>query len=63
MNITHLKYAVEIARTGSITQAAENLYRASRTSPKPSRSLNRPSGSSFSSAPRRASSRRRRAAS
>ena len=26
MNITHLKYAVEIARTGSITQAAENLY-------------------------------------
>lgn len=26
MNLTHLKYAVEVARTGSITQAAENLY-------------------------------------
>ncbi len=26
MNTQHLKYAVEVARTGSITQAAENLY-------------------------------------
>ncbi|MBE6611786.1 MAG: LysR family transcriptional regulator [Ruminococcaceae bacterium] len=26
MNIMHLKYAVEVARTGSITQAAENLF-------------------------------------
>jgi DNA-binding transcriptional LysR family regulator len=26
MNIQHLKYAVEVAKTGSITQAAENLY-------------------------------------
>jgi DNA-binding transcriptional LysR family regulator len=26
MNIQHLKYAVEVARTGSITQAADNLY-------------------------------------
>lgn len=26
MNITHLRYAVEIAKTGSITQAAENLF-------------------------------------
>lgn len=26
MNITHLKYAVEVEKTGSITQAAENLY-------------------------------------
>ncbi len=26
MNITHLKYAVEVSRTGSISQAAENLY-------------------------------------
>lgn len=26
MNILHLKYAVEVERTGSITQAAENLY-------------------------------------
>lgn len=26
MNISHLKYAVEVERTGSITQAAENLY-------------------------------------
>ena len=26
MNITHLKYAVEVARTGSISQAAENLF-------------------------------------
>ncbi len=26
MNITHLKYAVEVERTGSITKAAENLY-------------------------------------
>lgn len=26
MNIAHLKYVVEVERTGSITQAAENLY-------------------------------------
>ena len=26
MNITHLRYAGEIAKTGSITQAAENLF-------------------------------------
>ena len=26
MNIAHLRYAVEIAKTGSITQAADNLY-------------------------------------
>lgn len=26
MNIAHLRYAVEVERTGSITQAAENLY-------------------------------------
>lgn len=26
MNITHLKYAAEVARTGSISQAAENLF-------------------------------------
>ena len=26
MNTLHLKYAVEVERTGSITQAAENLY-------------------------------------
>ncbi len=26
MNMLHLRYAVEVARTGSITQAAENLY-------------------------------------
>ncbi len=26
MNLVHLKYAVEVAKTGSITQAAENLY-------------------------------------
>lgn len=26
MNILHLKYAIEVARTGSITQAADNLY-------------------------------------
>ena len=26
MNILHLKYAVEVEQTGSITQAAENLY-------------------------------------
>jgi DNA-binding transcriptional LysR family regulator len=26
MNIQYLKYAVEVARTGSITQAADNLY-------------------------------------
>lgn len=26
MNITHLKYAVEIAKTGSLNKAAENLY-------------------------------------
>ena len=26
MNLTHLKYAVEVAKTGSITQAAESLY-------------------------------------
>ncbi len=26
MNLTHLRYAVEVAKTGSITQAAENLY-------------------------------------
>ncbi len=26
MNLQHLKYAVEVERTGSITQAAENLY-------------------------------------
>ena len=26
MNIMHLKYAVEVAKTGSITQAAENLF-------------------------------------
>ena len=28
MNIVHLKYAVEIARTGSLNKAAENLYMA-----------------------------------
>lgn len=28
MNTLHLKYAVEVERTGSITQAAENLYMA-----------------------------------
>lgn len=28
MNIVHLKYAVEIARTKSISKAAENLYMA-----------------------------------
>ncbi|MBQ2592881.1 MAG: LysR family transcriptional regulator, partial [Candidatus Riflebacteria bacterium] len=28
MNITHLKYAVEIANTGSINKAAENLLMA-----------------------------------
>ncbi len=26
MNIMHLKYAIEVAKTGSITQAAENLF-------------------------------------
>ena len=26
MNLLHLQYAVEIARTGSVTRAAENLY-------------------------------------
>ena len=26
LNTLHLKYAVEVERTGSITQAAENLY-------------------------------------
>lgn len=26
MNLQHLKYAVEVEKTGSITQAAENLY-------------------------------------
>lgn len=26
MNISHMRYAVEIAKTGSITQAADNLY-------------------------------------
>lgn len=26
MNLTHLKYALEVERTGSITKAAENLY-------------------------------------
>ena len=29
MNLQHLKYAVEVEKTGSITQAAENLYMAS----------------------------------
>ena len=28
MNTLHFKYAVEVAKTGSITQAAENLYMA-----------------------------------
>ena len=28
MNTQHLKYAVEVERTGSITQAADNLYMA-----------------------------------
>lgn len=28
MNTLHLKYAIEVARTGSISQAAENLYMA-----------------------------------
>ena len=26
MNTQHLKYAIEVERTGSITQAADNLY-------------------------------------
>lgn len=26
MNLTHLRYIVEVARTGSITKAAQNLY-------------------------------------
>ena len=26
MNIQHLRYAIEVAKTGSITQAAENLF-------------------------------------
>ena len=26
MNLTHLKYAIEVEKTGSITKAAENLY-------------------------------------
>ena len=26
MNLSYLKYAVEVEKTGSITQAAENLY-------------------------------------
>ncbi len=26
MNLQHIKYAVEVQKTGSITQAAENLY-------------------------------------
>ena len=28
MNILHLKYAVEIARVGSLSQAAQNLFLA-----------------------------------
>ena len=28
MNLLHLKYAVEIAQTNSMTKAAENLYTA-----------------------------------
>ena len=28
MNIMHLKYAIEISKTGSINKAAENLYMA-----------------------------------
>ena len=28
MNTQHLKYVVEVERTGSITQAADNLYMA-----------------------------------
>lgn len=28
MNTLHFKYAVEVERTGSITQAADNLYMA-----------------------------------
>ena len=30
MNITQFKYAIEVERTGSISQAAENLYMAQR---------------------------------
>ena len=26
MNLTHLKYALEVEKTGSITKAAENLF-------------------------------------
>ena len=26
MNLAHLKYAVEVEKTGSITKAAENLF-------------------------------------
>ena len=26
MNLQHIRYALEVSRTGSITQAAENLY-------------------------------------
>lgn len=26
MNITHLRYAIEVEKTGSISQAADNLY-------------------------------------
>ena len=26
MNLTHLKYAVEVEKTGSITRAADNLF-------------------------------------
>ena len=44
MNTLHFKYAVEIEKTRSITQAAENLYMAQPNLSRLSKSLKIPSG-------------------
>ena len=54
MNITQFKYAIEVERTGSISQAAENLYMAQPNLSKAIRELEENLALRYSSAPRAA---------
>ena len=58
MNTQYFIYAIEVEKTGSITQAANNLFMSQPTLSKAIRDMEASVGFPFSSEPPRASSRR-----